>query len=166
MERRPIDETSGVVATLLRDPVWQLVMVSQEGSGPCTECGTSLDDMEEPAHADFAYTVGLHEWFGRPEVHCSGLSNDEDPASLELETLGEIVNTAAARTVARELGPGSEFEVTVTNGHGRYLLRFTLGLPCRPLAVTALMAHPEATVIPIRWAVVETECPCTRREAS
>ena len=164
MERRPIDDTSRAVAALLRDPVWQLVMVSQEGSGPCTECGTGLDDMDEPAHADFAYTVGLHEWFGRPEVHCGGLSTDDDPGSVGYELLAEIVNTVAARTVAREIGPGSEFEITASNGHGHCLLRFTLGIPSRPLAVSAYMAHPEATVIPIRWTIVESECPC--QEAS
>jgi hypothetical protein len=166
MDPRPIGDISEAVAGLLRDPVWKLVVVSQEGSGPCTECGTSLDDMEEPAHGDFAYTVGLHEWFGRSEVHCPGLSNDEDPASLGFETLADVVNTIAAGTAARELGPGSEVEVTVSNGHRRFLLRFTLGLPTRPLAVSAFMAHPEATVIPIRWTVVESECPSTRREAS
>ncbi len=41
--------------------------------------------------------------------------------------------------------------------------RFTLGLPTHPSAVTALMAHPDATVIPVRWTVVKRECPCTRR---
>ena len=164
MERRPIDDTSQAVGSLLRDPVWQLVMVSQEGSGPCTECGTSVDDMEEPAHADFAYTVGLHEWFGRPEVHCGGLSIDDDPASLGYEMLAEVANTVAARTAAREIGPGAEFEITATNGHCQSLLRFTLGIPSRPLAVGAYMAHPETTVIPLRWTIVETECRC--REAS
>ena len=141
------------------EPIWKLVMVTGE-EGPCEECGT-LGDPD--SHAYFAYTVGLHEFFGRPELHCPGLSNDEDPASLTLQTLGEIVNTIAAQVAAREIGPGSEVEETVTNGHGRYLLRFTLGLPTRPLAVTALMADPEATVIPIRWTVVESDCPCTRR---
>jgi len=163
MERRSIDDIATAAAGLLRDPVWKLVMVSQEGSGPCEECGISLDDMEEPAHGDFAYTVGVHEWFGRSEVHCPGISVDEDPASLTYETLADFVNVIAAGTAAKELGPGSEVEATVNNGHGRCLLRFTLGLPTRPLAVTALMADPEATVIPVRWTVVESECSCKRR---
>ena len=162
MERRSIDDISQAVGGLLRDPVWKLVMVSQEGSGPCEECGIGLDDMEEPAHCDFAYTVGLHESFGRSEIHCPGLSIDEDPASLTFETLGHVVNTIAAGVAARELGPGSEVEDSVTNGHSRLLLRFTLGLPSRPLAVTALLADPGATVIPIRWTVVERKCSCMK----
>lgn len=108
MERRSIDDIATAAAGLLRDPVWKLVMVSQEGSGPCEECGISLDDLEEPTHCDFAYTVGLHERFGRSEVHCPGISVDEDPASLTYETLADFVNVIAAGTAAKEIGPGSE----------------------------------------------------------
>jgi hypothetical protein len=159
MERRSIDDAAAAAAELLRDPVWKVVMVTGD-EGPCDECGTVGD---ADSHAYFAYSVGLHDWFGLPEVHCPGLSTGDDPVPLGLESLGETVNSIAALTVIGELRPGSTFEFDASDGHHRSWLRFTLGQLGPPLAVSAVMAHPEAMVIPVTWTVVETECPCMRR---
>jgi hypothetical protein len=74
-----------------------------------------------------------------------------------------LVNVIAARTIARELAAGSILEFTAGDGHHRYLLRCTLGFPSAPEAVSAFVADPEASVIPVSWALLESECACTGR---
>ncbi len=161
MERRPLDDTSAAVAALLRSPVWKVVMVHHDDHGACDECGPRPGQREPDA--DFAYSVGLHDWFGLPEIHCPALSTDDPPLPLGFEALAELVNAIAARTIVRELAAGSILEFTAGDGHHRYLLRCTLGLPGAPEAVSAFVADPDAPVIPVTWALLESECACTER---
>ena len=161
MERRPIDDTSAAVAALLRRPVWKMMMIHHDDHGVCDECGP--DPLRREPHADFAYSVGLHGSFGLPEIHCPAVSSNDPPFTFGLETLGETVNSLAARMIAGELAPGSSLEFTAGDGHGTSLVRVTLGRPGAPEAVSAFVADPEAQVVPATWAVVETDCACTRR---
>jgi hypothetical protein len=162
MEPRPLEDgRSGAVDRLLRRPPWKVMIVTPDG-GCCDECGTA--GCGDPS-AYFGYTVGLFDLFGRPELHCPALSVDDPPSPLGVETLGAVLNDAAARVVTGEVGTGSSFEFTANDGHTRYLLRFALGAAVPPEDVTALMANPDATVIPIRWTVVATDCPCRRKAA-
>jgi hypothetical protein len=146
---------------LLRRMVWKVVMVHHDDKGVCDMCGPRRGEGED--HADFAYSVGLHDRYGLPEVHCPALSTDDPPLTLGFEALGETVNSIAVRMIAGELTAGSTLEFTAGDGHSTSLLRFTLGLPGAPAAVSALAADPEAMVIPVTWALVERECACARR---
>lgn len=72
------------------------------------------------------------------------------------------MNSIAARTIARELVAGSILEFTAGDGHHRNLLRCTLGVPGAPENVSAFVADPEASVIPVTWAAQRAETNVSR----
>jgi hypothetical protein len=110
------------------------------------------DDGHEAA---FAYTIGLHEGHDLPELQCparpaAGAGPDY---VLSPRDLGHLLNDCARRCVTGELGPGSRLELA--GDEGRTLLVFRLGAPGPLEAAQAFQAHPDASVIPIGWELVE-----------
>jgi class 3 adenylate cyclase len=135
------------VTVLFTDLVGSTELLSRLGE-------TAFDELRRAHFSALRKAIDRH---GGEEIKTLG-----DGILAVFSSAAEAVNIAA-RTIAGELTAGSILEFTAGDGHRTSLLRFTLGLPGAPEAVSALLADPEARVIPVTWAVVESECPWLRQ---
>lgn len=102
--------------------------------------------------ADFAYTIGLHE-LDRPELHVWARPTDgDDPGSdwaLSVRDRQILVHRTAEKFVAGQLSVGDTW--TEEYDAGATLVHYTLGSPQPRDELDAFGAHPDATVVPIRF---------------
>jgi len=143
------------------EPYWNIKLVHHDPDGPCEggckdhHGATRVGEL----HADFGYTVGLHERYGLPELHApSRPALGPEGFSVDYQTLGQVLNVAAARVVIAELCPGDTFELTASSGGHRFHMTWALGEPGPLEDCSAFQAHEDATCIPIVWVVDDVEC--------
>jgi hypothetical protein len=166
--RRCIDVMTPEARTVLDEalsapePYWNIKLVHHDPDGPC-EAGCPDHDRRpgkaHAVHADFGYTVGLHERYGLPEVHAPAVPLVGPPGySIDYESLGQVLNVAAARCITGEIGPGDRFDLTASRGGHRFHMTWTLGQPGPLEDCSAFQAHADAACIPIVWVVDNVEC--------
>ena len=119
-------------------PDWQVIGVVSDGDGL----------------PEFSYTVGLHER-GLPELFFwDSPSDGDDPGgdwSLRHLERGHLLNRWAGNLIEGRLQPGTTW--TELMDFGLATVTFTCGELVAPLTVEALLAHPQARVMPIRYAL-------------
>jgi hypothetical protein len=135
---------------------WKIIIVTESDcgqtggscghSGKCHVCG-----QDQPA--DFAYTVGLHD-YGLPELQMPARYEGSARAA-PYAFLGQLLNAFAADCLDGDAGPGHVMETGGTVEDERARFEFRFGDPVATDVVQAFQADDEATVIPITWRVLE-----------
>jgi hypothetical protein len=138
------------------DLPWQVKLVGRHVGQYCTnpDCQHKHDELPpgvEP-FADFAYTVGLFDLFGLPEVHLPAYPDGEGKP-LYPGLLGLTVNMIATGLVNGILCPGAEQRVPMCE-HRAVVI--SLGMPGPLDDVSAYQCSDGAECIPARWRIEMT----------
>jgi hypothetical protein len=133
---------------------WDVKLVGQRVGQYCSnpDCKDGHHEPLPPGvepFADFAYTVGLFDVFGLPEVHLPAYP-DGDGKPVPPGVLGATVNLLAAELVRGHIGADGELRVPLCE-HRTVVI--TLGQPGPLEAVSAFQCSDGAECIPARWRV-------------
>lgn len=113
----------------------------------------SVFDPDGEGH-DFAYTIGLHD-LGHPELHLwARPSLGDDPGadwSFSPRDRTGILNELAWQVIDGDLEVGAQFEMTFDGGEAT--AAFRVDPPGDTDQLQAFHVHPDAHVLPLRWAL-------------
>ena len=135
-------------------PDWKVNIVVDDEHCHDPGCSHRHAQAGGPPDVRFAYTVGLHQAHGIPEIHLPAVSAEAtEIGALPEFIIGQLMNAVAERCIFGHAAPGSVLEFPGTLAGERIAYALTLGEPGPREAVSAFAAHHKATVIPVTWTV-------------
>jgi hypothetical protein len=152
----------------LPHPDWRVAIIMPDEPGLCSDPGCVHDhdfdhDGAMASAPRFAYTIGLHQRHGLPEICVpnNSIHPPETPPGWEIfphlsmsaAELGETMNDLARRWIDGRALPGTAIDIGGTLNGRRIVHTFFFTEPGPREPVQAFQAHPDATVIPVGWMV-------------